>query len=221
MGLREFGKVPSRRRTTVAESESPPDMDVSLWAVVLLFAAVLLLFAEILIPSGGIIFAVSMCCLCLSVLSAWNAWWDKYPLFWWSYLTSVIILFPTTVGAAIYVWPHTPIGKMSEPPTQEEVTPYAEEQKRLERLVGQIGETLTPQNPAGLTRVDGQRVHSLSEGMVIPIGEAVRVLAVRGNRILVRRVIAGENLASDSEPRTTETPNDDLENSPLDFDLPG
>lgn len=196
-------------------------MDVSLWAVVLLLAAVLLLFAEVLIPSGGIIFAVSMCCLCLSVLAAWNAWFDKYPLYWWSYLTSVIILFPVAVGAAIYVWPHTPIGKLSEPPTQEEVTPYAEEQKRLERLVGQIGETVTPQSPAGLTWVGGQRVHSLSEGMVIPIGEQVRVLAVRGNRVLVRRIDPGENLASDSEPGGSVAPNDDLENSPLDFDLPG
>jgi len=195
-------------------------MDVSIWAVILLLAAALLLFAEVLIPSGGVIFAVSMCCLVLSVISAWNAWWDKYPIYWWTFVGSIVVLFPSVIGAAIYVWPHTAIGKMMEPPTEEEVTPYIEEQRRLERLVGQIGETLTPQNPAGMTRVDGLRVHSLSEGMVIPNGEPVRVLAVRGNRILVRRVTLDESVASDLDSRADVRPEEEAGPSPLDFDVP-
>jgi membrane-bound ClpP family serine protease len=195
-------------------------MDVSsIWAVMLLLFAALLLFAEVFIPSGGIIFALSMCCLGLAGYSAWIAWWEHYPFLWWSFVASVVVLLPSAIAAALYVWPHTPIAKGMEPPTEEEVTPYLAEQKRLEKLLGQIGETVTPQNPGGMTRVAGQRVHSLSEGMIIDQGEPVRILAVRGNRVLVRQVPRG------TEQAPTESVPDDAQfgsggEAALDFDLP-
>ena len=97
-----------------------------------------------------------------------------------------LVLLPASVAAAIQVWPHTPMGKMMEPPTAEEVTPYVEEQRRLSRLIGQIGETVTPLNPAGIILIGGERVHCFSEGLVVDRGTDVRVLAVQGNRLLVR-----------------------------------
>lgn len=189
-------------------------MDSSIWAIALLLATLVLLFLEVLIPSGGLIFCAAMVCLIGSIWAAWDAWWGSNSIYWWIYVASVCVLIPTSVGTAIYTWPYTPIGRKAEPPSEEEVTPYLEEQRRLERLVGHVGEVITPLNPAGMVRVEGQRLHACSEGLLIPVGDTVRVLSVQGNRVVVRK----------SEPLPHSDPESHGESSegdaPLDFDFP-
>lgn len=161
-------------------------MDPWFLAVLLLLLSMALLFAEVLIPSGGLLFFGSMVALGCAVWSAWSAWWYTNPIMFWSFVMGALVLLPASVAAAIQVWPHTPMGKMMEPPTTEEVTPYVEEQQRLSRMIGQVGETVTPLNPAGIVLLAGERVHCFSEGLVVDSGTKVRVLAVQGNRLLVR-----------------------------------
>lgn len=167
-------------------------MDPWFLAVLLLLLSMVLLFAEVLIPSGGLLFFGSMVALGCAVWSAWTAWWYTNPIMFWSFVMGSLVLLPASVAAAIQVWPHTPMGKMMEPPTAEEVTPYVEEQLRLSQLIGQIGETVTPLNPAGMVLISGERVHCFSEGLVVDRGTRVRVLAVQGNRLLVRPHVAKE-----------------------------
>lgn len=162
-------------------------MDPWFLAVLLLLLSMVLLFAEVLIPSGGLLFFGSMVALGCAVWSAWSAWWYANPIMFWSFVMGSLVLLPASVAAAIQVWPHTPMGKLMEPPTAEEVTPYVAEQQRLGRLIGQVGETQTPLNPAGIVLIAGERVHCFSEGLVIDSGTKVRVLAVQGNRLLVRQ----------------------------------
>lgn len=161
-------------------------MDPWFLAVLLLLLSMVLLFAEVLIPSGGLLFFGSMVALGCAVWSAWTAWWVTNPVMFWSFVAGSLVLLPASVAAAIQVWPHTPMGKQMEPPTIEEVTPYVAEQQRLNRLVGQVGETVTPLNPAGMVLLAGERVHCFSEGLVVDRGTKVKVLAVQGNRLLVR-----------------------------------
>jgi membrane-bound serine protease (ClpP class) len=161
-------------------------MDPWFLAVLLLLLSMVLLFAEVLIPSGGLLFFGSMVALGCAVWSAWSAWWYANPIMFWSFVMGSLVLLPASVAAAIQVWPHTPMGKLLEPPTAEEVTPYVQEQQRLSRLIGQVGETVTPLNPAGIVLISGERVHCFSEGLVVDRGTKVRVLAVQGNRLLVR-----------------------------------
>ncbi|MES2790859.1 MAG: NfeD family protein [Planctomycetota bacterium] len=161
-------------------------MDPWFLAVLLLLLSMVLLFAEVLIPSGGLLFFGSMLALAGAVWSAYSAWWYSNPLLFWGFVIGALILLPASVAAAIQVWPHTPMGKQLEPPTSEEVTPFVVEQQRLGRMIGQIGETVTPLNPAGMVLIAGERVHCFSEGLIVERGVRVRVLAVQGNRVLVR-----------------------------------
>lgn len=193
-------------------------MDSSIWAVLLLCVALLLIFAEVLIPSGGLIFLTSMVFLAAALWSAWQAWWPSHPIAWWLFVLSAILLLPTSVGAAIYVWPYTPIGKMMEPPTQEEVTPYAAEQRRLSALIGQTGEALSPLSPGGIIRVAGERIHAVTEGMIVESGQSIKVLGVQGNRLLVRPwTTAAETTAAHGAAHDAPL---GAEPAPLDFDLP-
>lgn len=55
-------------------------------------------------------------------------------------------------------------------------------------LVGKEGVSLTPLRPAGTAEVEGRRVDVVSEGGFLAAGTSVRVIAVEGNRIVVRAV---------------------------------
>lgn len=54
-------------------------------------------------------------------------------------------------------------------------------------LVGQSGVTHTALRPAGVAIIGGQRVDVVTEGAMIERGETVRVIAVEGMRVVVRK----------------------------------
>lgn len=192
-------------------------MSPSFWAVILLAISLSLLFAEICIPSGGTILFASIVCIILAIWNAYSAWWNSNPVMFWGFIVISIVLVPLSLFSAISLWPYTPLGKRAEPPTLKEVTPYLEEQRRLEMLIGQIGMTETPLTPSGIVSIKEQRIHCRSEGMIVPAGIPVTILAVVGNGLLVRETKAPTH-TSDPENFTDST-----EKSPgesLDFDLP-
>jgi membrane-bound serine protease (ClpP class) len=57
-------------------------------------------------------------------------------------------------------------------------------------LVGRPGMVMTALRPSGTIIVDGERHDAVSDGDFILEGEAVRVLEVHGNRVVVERVEA-------------------------------
>jgi membrane-bound serine protease (ClpP class) len=56
-----------------------------------------------------------------------------------------------------------------------------------QRWLGKSGTTVTPLRPAGLAHLDGERVDVVSEGAFIEAGQAIDVIRVDGNRIVVRQ----------------------------------
>jgi membrane-bound serine protease (ClpP class) len=56
-----------------------------------------------------------------------------------------------------------------------------------QRWLGKSGTTVTPLRPAGLAHLDGERVDVVSEGVFIEAGQAIDVIRVDGNRIVVRQ----------------------------------
>jgi len=54
-------------------------------------------------------------------------------------------------------------------------------------LVGRVGMVITALRPSGTIVVDGERHDAVSDGDFILEGEAVRVLEVHGNRVVVER----------------------------------
>ncbi|HUE12710.1 MAG TPA: NfeD family protein, partial [Planctomycetaceae bacterium] len=74
---------------------------------------------------------------------------------------------------------------------------------------------LTSLNPGGLVLVDGTRQHCESEGLLLESGAPVEIVAVKGNRVVVRPVErpAHESGSPPQSPRAGEE-------TPLDFDLP-
>jgi membrane-bound ClpP family serine protease len=194
-------------------------MDPAYLAVALLVLGLTLIVCEVFIPSAGLIAAFATLCFAGSVVSAYMAWWYDKPTYFAIYTIALLVLIPSALSGALYLLPRTEFGRqvLLEGPDLEEVTPYQEEQRQLQGLIGRIGKTLTLLNPGGLVLVDGMRLHCESEGSLLESGAPVEVLAVKGNRVVVRPVERtierpGNDSGSPPEPqRPGETP--------LDFDI--
>ena len=189
----------------------------ALMAILTLALGLALLVAEVFIPSGGVIMTVAAVTFVVSIWAAWQAWFktDQMMVFI-VYIVSLLVLLPTVLSGAFYVFPRTEYGKeLMSPPSLEEMEPYVAETERLLRLVHKTGTTLTRLAPGGLVLIDGERLHAESEGMLIPADAAVKVLAMKGNRLLVRQLRFTQ--AADESPDSP--PLDEHERTPLDDDL--
>jgi membrane-bound serine protease (ClpP class) len=83
---------------------------------------------------------------------------------------------------------------------------------------------LTLLTPGGLVNVNGERLHCVSEGVMVPPGTTVEVVEVRGTRVLVRipSRTAAKTLppAAASEAFLADAPDASQQPAPLDFDVP-
>ena len=194
-------------------------MDQSLLALLLLAVGLAFLVAEIFIPSGGLISVMAVISLTASVFFAWSAWGKDQPTMWWIYLAALIFLLPTTILMAIVILPRTPWGKriILEGPELDEVTPYVHEEGQLSRLIGKMAKTLSLLNPGGMVLVEGQRIHCESEGMLIDPDQQVKIIGLKGNRLIVRV----DNNNSPTELATDQMAEARAEDNPkLDFEYP-
>jgi len=90
--------------------------------------------------------------------------------------------------------PETSMGRkvLLTPPSSEEVRPEISQREALEALVGRIGRAKTPMLPSGFVQIDNRTYDAVGEGMAIDPGQRVRVIEVRGNRLIVERVSEDE-----------------------------
>ena len=187
----------------------------AVFAVVLLIVGLSILIAEIFIPSGGLLGVITFLTLLVSIIFAYRAWGRSHPDLFAAFCLMLLLLVPTAIGTGFYMLPRTPFGKkvLLEAPESDEVTPYLEESRRLEKLVGRWGVALTILRPGGLVEVDGMRLHAVSEGLMVDSGESVEVIRIRESQVVVRPGKAPQSI-TDQNVRSTET------STGLDFEFP-
>lgn len=159
-------------------------LDPVVWAAVLMLVGVSLAVLEIFVPSGGAIGFLAI----VSVLSAIGLAFYRGPWYGLSFLGAAVVALPAVLIAAFQYWPDTPVGRrvLLEPPTREQVLPEDEQRRFLKCLVGRIGQAQSLMLPSGAIAIEGHHVDAVSEGMAIEKGQWVRVVEVRGTRVVVR-----------------------------------
>lgn len=196
------------------------------------------LICEIFIPSAGILTIGSILCFAVATFSAWRGWYQAgETTWWWGYVFGMILLLPTTVAGAVYIFPRTAYGKavLAIPQSLEEVTPFQEEEARLTSLINSHGQTATMFSPGGMVQIGHEKFHAESDGVLIDAGTDVVVVGVKGNRLIVMSAELHDSIAqSASSPKTAavnEVPNGDFDQNaassdnksggaPFDFDVP-
>ncbi len=182
----------------------------AVFAILLLIAGIGILTAEVFVPSGGLLGLITFFTLVVSIVFAYRAWGTSHPNIFWAFCGVLLGLVPLAIGMAFYILPGTALGKrvLLEAPESEELTPFAKQGLHLQELVGQFGRTVSPLTPGGLIMVNGERLHAISEGLIVESGKSIEVIEVRGNRLLVRP----------GEPPVTSNAADP--SSRLDFEIP-
>jgi membrane-bound ClpP family serine protease len=160
-------------------------MDPLLWAVLLLALGLTLMVAEVFIPSGGVLGFLSIVSLVSGVVMAF---YNRGLVAGVVFLSVIAVLVPGALAVAFRWWPSTPMGRrlLLEVPTSEEVLPDTPQRRALRQLVGKLGTAKSVMLPSGAVVVDGHSIDAISEGMPIEAGQRVRVIEVRGNRVVVR-----------------------------------
>ena len=154
---------------------------------------------EIFVPSAGLLGVLAAVAVVSSIVLAFMHSLAAGTLF----LLVATIAVPIVVAIAIKSWPHTPIGKMlliKRPEHEDEVLPDTEEYHRRDRLVGKRGVAKTELLPSGDVVIDGQVYDAMSNGVVISAGQAVRVIDVNTQRLVVRPLSDAEITAEKRLP---------------------
>ena len=162
------------------------------WSIVLMLFGLALVMLEVFLPTGGILGFLSIGSMMASIFLAFYNYGVEIGFI---FVLAAAVGVPSVVVTAFKWWPHTPMGKrlLLDLPKSEDVHPDSPLRRSLRQLVGKVGVAKNVMLPSGAVLVDGMTVDALSEGMPIESGQTVRVVAVRGNRVVVR--------PADDEPR--------------------
>ena len=187
-------------------------MEPWVWPVLLLMAGLTLAVMEVFFPSAGMLALLSVAALVAAILLGFR----QGPILGVTILAAVGIGAPATVILAFRWWPYTSMGKrvLLEAPKAEDVLPDDHDRRQLKSLVGRVGRAQCKMLPGGVIAVDGRTIDAVSEGVAIESGQAVRIIKVQANRVVVRP--AEETAPSEASENPMDRPIDSIAIDPFD-----
>ncbi len=175
-------------------------MDYLVWAAVLLCIGLALAVLEVFVPSSGLLGFLSIMSVVGAIFMAFRYGRGRGSAFW-GWPSSRV---PAGLLFALQLWPRTPMGRriLLPLPRSDEVLPDNDRRRSLKTLVGKLGRARSLMLPSGAVEIDGVTVDALSEGMAIEAGAWVKVIEVRGTRVVVRPT--DERPAAEPRPEVLE-----------------
>lgn len=154
------------------------------WESVALFTGgfVLLLIEVFAIPGFGIAGVSGIAMIFIALGTAFSSWAEALLVI----ASSIVVSAAVLVLLARYLSRFDAWGQFVLRTSATKEAGYVAGPLR-EGLVGALGETETVLRPAGVVRIDGQRVDAVSEGEYLQRGVLVQVIDISGNRVVVRR----------------------------------
>lgn len=157
----------------------------------LMIFGILLVLLEVLIPSGGILGLLAAAALTGSLVLAFQT----DPTMGYMMLGATGVSLPIVIVVGFKYLPKTPFGRRLI------LTPTEESDAVLGKagvsghdfgvLLGQEGQAVSPLRPSGFAEISEERFMVTTTGDLIDEGEAVVVVNVEGNSIVVERKEAG------------------------------
>jgi membrane-bound ClpP family serine protease len=162
-------------------------MTPTIWAAVLFAVALSCLILEVFVPSGGVLGFLAASSLLGSVVFVYQGLGLDAAAY---YLAGLAVLIPALIVAAIRWWPYTPIGRriLNLPPGGDDEISGTMTYEHSRALLGQKGIAKTILVPSGAVVIHGRVHDAISDGTVIEQGEAVEVVEIQGNNIVVRKI---------------------------------
>ena len=151
-------------------------------SMILIAVGLAIIFLELFVPSAGVLGITAAILLLSGVIIAFTVDFQTGAMT----LIATLFAVPVLLALMVKVWPNTPIGRriLIGRMSAEDVLPRGEHYER-EGLVGQLGVAKTKMLPSGMIMVDGQKYDAFSDGLPIEEGDTIKVVAIKGNRIVV------------------------------------
>ncbi len=148
--------------------------------IILQVAGIFVLLAEIILPSGGVLTILALGCFGYSLYSVFtNVSMSVGMMF----VAADVIILPIVLISGLKLLAYSPVALRKSLKKTDGVTSQSE---KLGGYMGKTGTTVTNLRPAGTARIDGRRVDVVSRGEFIEKDKPVLVIAVEGNRVVVR-----------------------------------
>jgi membrane-bound serine protease (ClpP class) len=182
----------------------------------LLFVGLVLLVMEVFFPSAGILAFLAAAALVGAIIFGFQ----QGMLFGFIFLVGAVVGSVVLVALAFRFWPKTSFGRrmMLDAPPASDVLPEDSEKEMLKDMIGRIGKTRCKLLPSGIISIDGRKIDAVSEGMPIEVNQEVRVIQVRGKRLVVRPL--DDDAPSPNAANPLRRPIDDLIEDPFDENPP-
>lgn len=161
-------------------------MMIESWSAILLLILlgfILLLIELFVIPGFGLTGISGLVALTLACYLAFTKYESPWP--------GTVALLGTLALLTVFIkfFPRTKAWKRLRLNAREESKEgFAASSTQLEELVGKTGIALTMLRPAGTAKIEGKRIDVLTEGIFLPKDTEVKVVMVKGNRVVVRKI---------------------------------
>ncbi len=149
--------------------------------VILVIAGLFLVGAEIFVP-GGILGVMGAIALLLAIVIAFPAFGSMGGLI---SAVSIVVLVGIVIVLWIKIFPKTSLGKRMTVSIDLHESKATED--GLECLLGQTGTAASDLRPSGFALIGDRRTDVVTEGGMISKGEAIKVIEIEGNRVVVAR----------------------------------
>lgn len=150
--------------------------------VVFQVVGIVVLLAEVMLPSGGLLAIVSLACLGYSLYLVFTAISVFAGMI---FVLADIVILPVVLIVGLKMLAYSPLALKSELSSK---SGYASYDEKTADYTGKQGEALTDLRPSGTARIDGKRVDVVTRGDYIEHGSPIKVSAVEGGRIVVRKI---------------------------------
>jgi membrane-bound ClpP family serine protease len=179
-------------------------------ALLFLLAALIVFAIDLMIPTGGVLVAVTGI---LGVIAVYFAFRHSPTSGWWMLITTLGMI-PLMVVVLLYVWPRTPFGRMliaTPEKAKEFVWSDASEAEDPKSLIGKSGLAVTEFLPHGTVLIDAQEFEAVSEAGPIEQGMNVRVTKLDVGRLVVIPIKARpESAGPMSKDSSLDRPSEEL-----------
>lgn len=152
------------------------------WIFVLLVGGAVMLFVEFFIP-GLVVGTLGAIALILSCALAVREYPEYAAFIIPGYVAGVIAI----LIAGVSLFPKTPIARFMILKDEQRPEEGWVNDTGDPALVGATGEVYTALRPAGSIVVNGKRVDAVADGAFIDKGARVKIIEVRGNRVVVEQ----------------------------------
>jgi membrane-bound serine protease (ClpP class) len=152
-------------------------------SLLMLLGFILLLVEVFVIPGFGVTGITGLAALAFACYLAFT----RFPTLW----PGTTALLGTLAVLIVFIkfFPRTKSWKRLRLNAREESKEgFAASSSQLEELVGKTGISLTMLRPAGTAEIGEKRVDVVSEGIFVPKDTKIKVVMVKGNRVVVRKI---------------------------------